>query len=170
MKLARIAILATFAFCANALAQGYPNQAVTLVVPFAAGGPNAVLARTLGASMGRTRGQGILVENKVGAGGTIATSRVAKSSPDGYTLFIHPEAKQSPAGTALLARLGDRQMGRGDPKGRPLRRLSCPKENAAPERAARPEASFYREITGRRDGRAPCRTAAGPRWRRSRKR
>lgn len=103
MKLARIAALAALAFCANAAAQGYPNRAVTLVVPFAAGGPTDVLARTLGASMGRTLGQSVIIENKVGAGGTIAASHVAKSNPDGYTLFIHHNGMAT--ATALYRKL-----------------------------------------------------------------
>ena len=67
----------------------YPTRAVTLVVPFAAGGPTDVLARTLGATMSKTLGQTVIIENKLGAGGTIAANYVAKASPDGYTIFIH---------------------------------------------------------------------------------
>ncbi len=103
MKLARIAALAALTFCANALAQGYPNRTITLVVPFAAGGPTDVLARTLGASMGRILGQSVVIENKVGAGGTIAASHVAKASPDGYTLFIHHNGMAT--ATALYRKL-----------------------------------------------------------------
>ena len=58
-------------------------------MPFAAGGPTDVLARTLGVSLGRTLGQTIVIENKVGAGGTIAGNYVAKAAPDGYTIFLH---------------------------------------------------------------------------------
>ena len=79
--------LATAAF---AQAQGaWPTKPVTLVVPFAAGGPTDVVARTLGASMTRTLGQTVVVENKLGAGGTVAANYVAKAAPDGYTFFIH---------------------------------------------------------------------------------
>ena len=67
----------------------WPTRPITLVVPFAAGGPTDVVARTLGASMGRILGQSIVVENKLGAGGTVATAYVAKAAPDGYTFFIH---------------------------------------------------------------------------------
>jgi tripartite-type tricarboxylate transporter receptor subunit TctC len=86
------------AFCAAALAtasvavawaQGYPSRPVTLVVPFAAGGPTDVVARTIGASMSKTLGQTVVIENKLGAGGTIAANYVAKANPDGYTVFIH---------------------------------------------------------------------------------
>jgi tripartite-type tricarboxylate transporter receptor subunit TctC len=72
-----------------AVSQGYPTRTVTLVVPFAAGGPTDVVARTLGAAMSKSLGQTVIVENKLGAGGTIAANYVAKASPDGYTIFIH---------------------------------------------------------------------------------
>jgi tripartite-type tricarboxylate transporter receptor subunit TctC len=73
----------------GAWAQAYPSRPVTLIVPFAAGGPTDVVARTLGASMSRTLGQTVVIENKLGAGGTIAANYVAKANPDGYTVFIH---------------------------------------------------------------------------------
>ncbi|WP_459616092.1 tripartite tricarboxylate transporter substrate-binding protein [Bordetella sp. 2513F-2] len=74
----------------HAMAQGaYPGRPITLVVPFAAGGPTDVVARTLGAAMSRTLGQPIVVENRTGAGGTIAPAFVAKAEPDGYTFLIH---------------------------------------------------------------------------------
>ncbi|KQP21497.1 tripartite tricarboxylate transporter substrate-binding protein [Pseudorhodoferax sp. Leaf267] len=70
-------------------AQAYPNKPITLVVPFAAGGPTDVVARTLGTLLGRQLGQTVIVENKVGAGGTVASALVARSAPDGYTLLLH---------------------------------------------------------------------------------
>jgi tripartite-type tricarboxylate transporter receptor subunit TctC len=72
-----------------AQAQTYPDKPVILVVPFAAGGPTDVVARMIAIPMGKSLGQTVLVENTVGAGGTIATQRVARSAPNGYTLFIH---------------------------------------------------------------------------------
>src|SRR5258707_10630919 len=72
-----------------ALGQGYPTRPITMIVPFAAGGPTDVVARTLGASMSRNLGQTVVIENKLGAGGTIAANYVAKATPDGYTIFIH---------------------------------------------------------------------------------
>lgn len=73
---------------APAAAQDYPNRPITLVVPYAAGGGNDVMARTVAEKMSRTLGQQIVVENRAGAGGTIATRQVAKAAPDGYTLVI----------------------------------------------------------------------------------
>jgi len=70
-------------------AQGYPNKSITLVVPFAAGGPTDVVARMLGAAMTKSLGQTVVVENKTGAGGTIAAAAVARAAPDGYTFLIH---------------------------------------------------------------------------------
>jgi tripartite-type tricarboxylate transporter receptor subunit TctC len=75
--------------CLGAWAQSYPTRPVTLIVPFAAGGPTDVVARTLGAAMMKTLGQTVVIENKLGAGGTIAANYVAKANPDGYTVFIH---------------------------------------------------------------------------------
>ncbi|NBS62793.1 MAG: tripartite tricarboxylate transporter substrate binding protein BugD [Betaproteobacteria bacterium] len=70
-------------------AQSYPTKPIVLVVPFAAGGPTDVVARMISAPMGKSLGTTVVVENTVGAGGTIASQRVAKSNPDGYTVLIH---------------------------------------------------------------------------------
>jgi tripartite-type tricarboxylate transporter receptor subunit TctC len=75
--------------CGMAAAQTYPSKPISLVVPFTAGGPTDIVARTLAATMGKSLGQSVLVENKVGAGGTLAASYVSKASPDGYTFLIH---------------------------------------------------------------------------------
>lgn len=77
------------ALAPSAGAQGYPNKAITLVVPFAAGGPTDVVARVLSAAMGKTLGQSVVVENKTGAGGTLAAAHTARTTPDGYTFLIH---------------------------------------------------------------------------------
>lgn len=67
----------------------YPSRSITLVVPFAAGGPTDVVARALGAVMSKSLGQSVVIENKLGAGGTLAAGAVAKAAPDGYTFLIH---------------------------------------------------------------------------------
>jgi len=92
-----IALLAVV-FAGDALAQGFPNRHLTMVVPFAAGGPTDVLARHLGQAMGATLNQQIAIENVNGAGGTIGTARVAKAQPDGYTvLLMHIGIATAPA-------------------------------------------------------------------------
>lgn len=73
---------------AGAGAQEYPSRPITLIVPQAAGGGNDVIARILGDKMGRSLGQTFIIENKPGAGGTIGTKLLAKSTPDGYTLAM----------------------------------------------------------------------------------
>jgi len=73
----------------SAAAQTYPTKVVTMLVPFAAGGPTDTVARLIGQAMSTSLKQQIIVENVGGAGGTIAASRVAKAPPDGYTILIH---------------------------------------------------------------------------------
>ncbi len=73
----------------QARSQTFPDKPVSLVVPFAAGGPTDVVARMIAIPMGKALGQTVLVENTVGAGGTIAGARVARATPNGYTIFIH---------------------------------------------------------------------------------
>jgi tripartite-type tricarboxylate transporter receptor subunit TctC len=74
----------------GAMAQAYPAKPITVVVPFAAGGPTDALARILCQRMGEALGQQMIVENVGGAGGTIGVAKVARATPDGYTLsFTH---------------------------------------------------------------------------------
>jgi tripartite-type tricarboxylate transporter receptor subunit TctC len=80
--------IALFLAVPAARAQDYPTRAITLVVPYAAGGGNDAMARIVAEKMSKTLGQQIVIENRGGAGGTIATRAVAKSVPDGYTLVI----------------------------------------------------------------------------------
>lgn len=68
--------------------QPYPTRPITVIVPFAAGGPTDVLARILGQHMSQTLGQQIVVENLTGGGGSIGAARVAKAAPDGYTMVM----------------------------------------------------------------------------------
>ena len=67
----------------------YPERPVSLLVPFAAGGPTDVVARMIAIPMGKALGQTVLVENAVGAGGTVAATKVARAQPNGYTIFLH---------------------------------------------------------------------------------
>ena len=71
-----------------AAAQGYPSRAVTVTVPFAAGGPTDTIARIMADRMQRALGQSVVVENVVGAGGTIAGNKIAHAAPDGYSVTI----------------------------------------------------------------------------------
>ncbi|MFM9998041.1 MAG: tripartite tricarboxylate transporter substrate-binding protein [Burkholderiaceae bacterium] len=89
MQAAAVAALAVFVMAPATSQTAYPDKPVTLVVPFAAGGPTDLVARMLAIPMGKSLGQTVLVENTVGAGGTIAANKVARSTPNGYTLLIH---------------------------------------------------------------------------------
>ncbi len=82
------AFAALFASTGVSSAQDYPKRPITIVVPFAAGGPTDLLARLFGQSMSQTLGQPIVIEDVTGAGGSIGAARVARASPDGYTLVM----------------------------------------------------------------------------------
>ncbi|MCC6780398.1 MAG: tripartite tricarboxylate transporter substrate binding protein [Hyphomicrobiales bacterium] len=71
-----------------AAAQDYPSRPITLIVPYSAGGGNDLMARTAADRMSKILGQQIVIENRGGAGGSIATRQIAKSPPDGYTLGL----------------------------------------------------------------------------------
>jgi tripartite-type tricarboxylate transporter receptor subunit TctC len=83
--------VATLALASGtALAQQYPTRPVTIVVPFAAGGPTDIVARSMADAMGRSvQGSNFVVDNAAGAGGTIGVAKVARAAPDGYTLLVH---------------------------------------------------------------------------------
>lgn len=99
------AALTVFAFgvAPAAAQQPYPNKPITLIIPFAAGGPSDTLGRLTADHLGRTLGQQIIVENVGGAGGTLGAERAAKATPDGYTLIQHHSAL--PAAYSLYANL-----------------------------------------------------------------
>ncbi|QWG17359.1 tripartite tricarboxylate transporter substrate binding protein BugD [Bradyrhizobium sediminis] len=82
-----IALAGGSALPAQAQAQGYPTRSITMIVPFAAGGPSDVISRIVTGHMAQTLGQSIIIENVVGAGGTTATARAARAANDGYTLI-----------------------------------------------------------------------------------
>ncbi|EJN01664.1 tripartite tricarboxylate transporter substrate binding protein BugD [Phyllobacterium sp. YR531] len=85
-----LAATATFALASStAFSQGYPERNITMVVPFAAGGPTDTVTRLVAETMSKDLGQQILVENVGGAGGTLGASQVAKAEADGYTLLLH---------------------------------------------------------------------------------
>lgn len=101
---AAMVVAASVALASAVLAQApYPSRQITLVVPYAAGGPSDSIARLVAESMGNTLGQTIVIENVAGAGGTTGAARVAKAEPDGYTLLIHHLALA--AGATLYPKL-----------------------------------------------------------------
>jgi tripartite-type tricarboxylate transporter receptor subunit TctC len=81
-----IAFAAMTACIGSAFAQSYPSRPITMIVPFAAGGATDVTARIVGEQMSHTLGQRIIVENIVGAGGTVGSTRAMRANPDGYTI------------------------------------------------------------------------------------
>ncbi|MEJ5902319.1 tripartite tricarboxylate transporter substrate-binding protein [Ochrobactrum teleogrylli] len=85
--LATTLAISTAAFTAHA--QNYPERTITMVVPFAAGGPTDTVTRLVAESMSKDLGQQVIVENVGGAGGTLGAGRVATADPDGYTLLLH---------------------------------------------------------------------------------
>jgi tripartite-type tricarboxylate transporter receptor subunit TctC len=89
MKIRRIVVsLAALVFASLAAAQTYPTKAITMVVPFAAGGPTDTVARSVAAVMSKSLGQTVIVENVGGAGGNLGNEKVAKATADGYTLLL----------------------------------------------------------------------------------
>jgi len=76
------------AVCAPALSQSFPNKPITTVVGFEPGGGTDTVARIIGKTLGEQTGQQVVVENKSGAGGTIAVDYVSRSAPDGYTIVL----------------------------------------------------------------------------------
>ena len=87
-RLVLAVILAASTGLASALAQTYPTRSITLVVPFAAGGPTDTIARIVAEGMRQSLGQTVIIENITGAAGSIGVGRVARAAPDGYTIGI----------------------------------------------------------------------------------
>src|SRR6202171_3442179 len=84
----RFTAAALFFVVASTLAQEYPARPIVMLVPFAAGGPTDTVARSLAQGMGKALKQPMVVENAVGAGGTIAPSKLKSATPDGYTIML----------------------------------------------------------------------------------
>jgi len=82
------AVAALLALTGIARAQDYPTRPITMIIPFAAGGPTDVLGRVVGARMGEVLGQQIVIENVGGAGGMTGSARVANAPPDGYSMVL----------------------------------------------------------------------------------
>ncbi len=83
-----LALCAASLTAASAAAQSYPGKSVRVIVPFAAGGATDIVARVVAQKLGETWGQQVVVDNRAGAGGNIGGELAAKSTPDGYTLFM----------------------------------------------------------------------------------
>ena len=105
--LAAVALLA-LAGVAGAQAQSYPTRAVTIVVPFAAGGPADITGRIVADQFARALGQQFVIENVAGAGGTTGTTRAARANPDGYTLSIGHASSQHNLTREAVAAAGPR--------------------------------------------------------------
>src|SRR5436190_10151935 len=72
----------------STMAQAYPSKPITIIVPFAAGGPTDLMARIFGERMARELGQQFIIDNTTGAAGSIAVGKAARAAPDGYTIQI----------------------------------------------------------------------------------
>jgi tripartite-type tricarboxylate transporter receptor subunit TctC len=88
LKIIQIIAIGLAASSLQVQAQTYPNQPIRLIVPFAAGGPSDVLARAFSQKLGEDLGQPVIIDNKPGAGTNLAAEFVARSKPDGYTIFL----------------------------------------------------------------------------------
>lgn len=88
-KLFMVAVALTLLVTGASAQTGYPTRPITVIVPFAAGGPTDTVARLIAEPMARSLGQQVLIENVGGAGGTLGAARVARADPDGYTLLLH---------------------------------------------------------------------------------
>ena len=87
-KVIAIALALLAATTLTALAQSYPSRNITIIVPYPAGGPTDTIARILAERLQGALGQSVIIENVGGAGGSIGVGRVARETPDGYTIDI----------------------------------------------------------------------------------
>ena len=130
-------VLAMSAPAEGALAQSFPERPITLINPYAAGGPADLLARTVAEGMSETLGRPVVVENRAGAGTAIGARAVAQAKPDGYTLFIggSPSHVITPALMKDAATTASRRLRRSPPSRTFPTSWSC--RRAAPTRAWR---------------------------------
>ena len=105
MLLAALSILFASPVVRPAVAQDYPSRTISLIVPYAPGGSASTAARSIADKMSETLGQQIIIDNRPGAGGAVATRAVARSEPDGYTLLIGTSATLGTA-PSLIENLG----------------------------------------------------------------
>jgi len=89
MAAVALAVFALAAAAPQAGAQDYPSRTITIIVPYPAGGPTDTTAREIAAGLSMRLKQNVIVENVTGGGTIVATNKVAKSAPDGYTLLLH---------------------------------------------------------------------------------
>ncbi len=109
-RLFAILVCCLSAVAGPAMAQDYPSKFITVVVPFAAGSGSDTAARVIGQYLGPLLGQSIVVENRVGATGAIASTYVSRAKPDGYTLLLGTNSTYG-SNSALRA---DRRYPRGE--------------------------------------------------------
>src|SRR4030095_9008420 len=83
-----LVLLLSFLFAAPALAQGYPERTIRMIVPYPAGGSTDILARAILQPLTEILGKPVIIDNKSGAGGVIGTTEAARATPDGYTIVF----------------------------------------------------------------------------------
>src|SRR2546426_9092248 len=98
-KISAAALAILLALAGTASAQNYPTKPMTMIIPFAAGGPTDVLGRVMAQRMSEILGQQIVVENVGGAGGMTGSKRVADAAPDGYTMLLGTVGTQAQSQT-----------------------------------------------------------------------
>src|SRR6202051_3645639 len=89
LLLATVAVLSVWSGLVGRVeAQTYPNHVITMVIPFAPGGSTSIVGRVIADKMSQLLGEGIVIDNRPGAGGTVGSKMVAMSEPDGYTILL----------------------------------------------------------------------------------
>ena len=174
MIITRRRLLAASAFAPMLLAgpvraQAWPNRFVRLIVPYPAGGGADAIARILGAKLSEMWGQQVLIENKGGAGGNIASDAAAKSPPDGYTMYlgaeflstnphVYPKLSYDAIADLTPVTLGGAVSDHRGGAEEPRRRRPC--RSSSPTRNRRPAAPSARRATApARTSRARCSSA-----------